>query len=74
MFFSRALNRTGNPLATLYGIGAGVRGQPQRRRDAFGEAARKDGSKDPGVGEMENPPAETASAEETAEAPENAGA
>ena len=30
--------------------------------DAFGEAARKDGSNDPGVGEMENPPAEAAEA------------
>jgi small subunit ribosomal protein S2 len=30
--------------------------------DAFGEASRKDGSKDPGVGEMENPPAEAAEA------------
>ena len=35
--------------------------------DAFGEAARRDGASDPGVGEMENPPAET-STEQTAEA------
>jgi len=35
--------------------------------DAFGEAARRDGASDPGVGEMENPPAEAA-AEQTAEA------
>ena len=40
--------------------------------DAFSEAARKDASNDPGVGEMENPPAEAAA--ETAEAPEKAGA
>ena len=33
--------------------------------DAFGEAARRDGASDPGVGEMENPPVETA-AEATA--------
>ena len=30
--------------------------------DAFGEAARRDGASDPGVGEMENPPAEAAEA------------
>ena len=30
--------------------------------DAFGEAARRDGANDPGVGEMENPPAEAAEA------------
>ena len=33
--------------------------------DAFGEAARRDGASDPGVGEMENPPVET-TAEATA--------
>ena len=32
--------------------------------EAFGEAANKNASNDPGVGEMENPPAEAAAAEE----------